>query len=162
MELNLGMSIGGIVGLDILGAGPFTIDYEKKSVIFGSATAPRNAVPFVSTEPFLTVRATVNGQQLYLLLDSGTPELLIFRGKLHIPPSEVHLDRGSLVSTTGGSAQLSWLRMNVALGSSELGAHKVAIANVHADPDFDGLLGFAGMGFHRVAFDFEKRLFSWE
>lgn len=162
MERNLGVSIGGIVGLDILGAGPFTIDYQKKTVIFGAAAALRNAVPLASTAPFLTARATVNGQQLRLLLDSGTRELLVFRGRLQTAPREAHLDRTSSVFTTGGSAQLSWLRTMVSLGTSDLGAHKVAIAESDADLGIDGLLGLAGMGFHRVSFDFEKRHFSWE
>ena len=162
MESNLGMSIGGVVGLDILSAGPLTIDYERKSVTFGSAITLRNAVPLASTEPFLTVRTTVNGQQVRLLLDSGTWELLLFRRRLHIAPNEVHVDQASSVSTTGGSARLSWLHTNVSLGTSDLGVHKVAIADADGDPDFDGLLGFAGMGFHRVSFDFEKRLFQWE
>lgn len=162
MESNLGMSIGGVVGLDILSAGPFTIDYERKSVTLGSAATLRNAVPFSSTEPFLTVRTTVDGQQVRLLLDSGTWELLLFRDRLHIAPNEAHLDQASSVSTTGGSARLSWLHTNVSLGTSDLGMHKVAIADADADPDFDGLLGFAGMGFHSVSFDFERRLFLWE
>jgi predicted aspartyl protease len=162
MESNLGMPIGGVVGLNILSAGPLTIDYERKSVTFGSAIILRNAVPFASTEPFLTVRTTVNGQQVRLLLDSGTWELLLFRGRLHIAPNETHVDQASSVSTTGGSARLSWLHTKVSLGTSDLGVHKVAIAEADIDPDFDGLLGFAGMGFHRVSFDFEKKVFSWE
>ena len=162
MESNLGMSIGGVVGLDILGARPFTINYKTKSVTLGSASMLRNAVPFASTEPFLTVRTTVDGQQVRLLLDSGTWELLLFRGRLHIAPNGAHVDQVSSVSTTGGSARLSWLRTNVSLGTSDLGVHKVAIAEADADPDFDGLLGFAGMGFHSGSFDFEKRLFLWE
>jgi predicted aspartyl protease len=162
MESNLGMSIGGVVGLDILSAGPLTIDYERKSVTFGSAITLRNAVPFASTAPFLTVLTTVNGQQVRLLLDSGTSELLLFRGRLHIAPNEAHVDQASSVSTTGGSARLSWLHTNVSLGTSALGVHKVAIADADPDPAFDGLLSFAGMGFHRVSFDFEKKVFSWE
>lgn len=162
MERSLGMSIGGIVGLDVLGAGSFTIDYERRTVTFGSASALRNSVPLASVEPFPVVLATLNGQEVRLLLDSGTWELLAFRGRLHIAPEQVRLDPASSVTTTGGSAQLSWLRTNVSLGQSDLGMHKVAIADSDADPDLDGLLGFAGMGFHRVAFDFERRVFSWE
>ena len=38
------------------------------------------------------------------------------------------------------------------------------IADLDADPrnDFDGLLGFANMGFRKVSFDFENGLFGWE
>ena len=162
MERNLGISIGGIVGLDILHLAPFTIDYQKKIVVVGSATALRNTVPFAGTELFLTVRTTVDGQQLRLLLDSGTWELLVFRGRLHVAPNQVDLAPASFMSTPGGSVQFSWVRTNVSIGTRDLGAHEVAIAETDADPDFDGLLGFAGVGFQRVSFDFEKRLFSWE
>ncbi len=106
------------------------------------------------------MRAAVNSQPLRLLLDSGTWELLVFRRRLNIAPRQVHLDRASSVSTTGGSTQLSWLRATVSLRGSDPGVHKVAIAE--ADADIDGLLGFAEMGFHRVAFDFAKRIFSWQ
>ena len=59
---------------------------------------------------------------------------------------------------------VKWLSAEVSLGKGSLGAHKVAIADVDADPqnDFDGLLGFATMGFGKVSFDFDNGLFGWE
>jgi hypothetical protein len=52
----------------------------------------------------------------------------------------------------------------VLLGKDNLGARNVAIADLDSDPqnDFDGLLGFAKMGFRKVSFDFENGLFGWE
>jgi hypothetical protein len=52
----------------------------------------------------------------------------------------------------------------VSLGSDNLGTRNVAIADVDSDPrnEFDGLLGFAKMGFRKVSFDFENGLFGWE
>jgi hypothetical protein len=35
MERSLGISLGGIVGLDILSSGSFTIDYRRKKIVFG-------------------------------------------------------------------------------------------------------------------------------
>ena len=57
-----------------------------------------------------------------------------------------------------------WLSAEVSLGKGDLGARNVAIADIDSDPqyDFDGLLGFAKMGFRRVSFDFENGLFGWE
>jgi hypothetical protein len=57
-----------------------------------------------------------------------------------------------------------WLRAVVSLGRDNLGARNVAIADADSDPqnDFDGLLGFAKMGFHKVSFDFQNGLFGWE
>lgn len=159
---TIGTSIGGILGLDILCRSPFTVDYRRKIVIFGSAAALRHSVPFASTEPFLIVRTTVNGKQFRLLPDSATWGLVLFRGRLDFAPEEIHLEQATSVFTTGGSAQLRWLHAKISMGGSDLGVHKVAIAEADGDPDFDGLLGFVGMGFHRVAFDLEKRMFSWE
>ena len=57
-----------------------------------------------------------------------------------------------------------WLRVGVLLGKGNLGARNVAIADIDSDPqnDFDGLLGFAKMGFRKVSFDFEHGLFGWD
>jgi hypothetical protein len=40
----------------------------------------------------------------------------------------------------------------------------VAVAYADSDPqnEFDGLLGFARMGFCKVSFDFERGMFGWE
>jgi hypothetical protein len=60
--------------------------------------------------------------------------------------------------------QVRWFRAVVSLGKDNLGARKVAIADVDPDPQngFDGLLGFAKMGFRKVSFDFENGLFGWD
>jgi hypothetical protein len=52
----------------------------------------------------------------------------------------------------------------VSIGKGNLGTRNVAIADVDSDPqdDFDGLLGFATMGFREVSFDFENGLFGWD
>lgn len=99
-------------------------------------------------------------QPPHLLLDPGAWHLLPFRGRLQVAPGKVHLDRTYSVYTIGDSARLSSLRANVSVGTKDLGAHDVAIPDAGATPTFDGLFGFAGMGFHRVSFDFEKQLFS--
>ncbi len=40
MEQNLGISLGGIIGLDVLSSGTFTIDYPRRRSAFG--LIPRN------------------------------------------------------------------------------------------------------------------------
>jgi hypothetical protein len=52
----------------------------------------------------------------------------------------------------------------VSLGSDNLGSRNVAIADVDSElqNDFDGLLGFAKMGFRKVSFDFKNGLFGWD
>ena len=164
MERSLGISLGGIVGLDILRTGSFTIDYRRKKIVFGAIAASENAVRFETQEPLLTVKGTVEGRAVLLLVDSGTWGLLLYRNRLQTTPEQVHFDSNASISSPGGLTAVGWVRGGVWLGKSSLGMRNVAIADTDADPqnDFDGLLGFSGMGFLKVSFDFENGLFGWE
>ena len=164
MERSLGISLGGIVGLDILRTASFTIDYRRRKIVFGPMAASEKAVHFETQDPFLTVKAKIEGHELRLLVDSGTWGLVVYRDRLWTTQERLRFDAKSLVSSTGGLAPLGWFRAGVSLGKDNLGARDVAIADVDSDSQtgFDGLLGFAKMGFHKVSFDFERGLFGWD
>jgi hypothetical protein len=164
MERSLGISLAGIAGLDILNSGSFTIDYRKKKIVFGPIAASEKTVRFETQEPFLTVKAIIDGQAVRLLVDSGTWGLLVYRNRLQTTLQQAHFDSNGSISSPGGMTRARWLRVGVLLGKNNLGARNVAIAHIDSDPqnDFDGLLGFAKMGFRKVSFDFENGLFGWE
>jgi len=164
MERSLGISLGGIAGLDILSSGSFTIDYRRKTIVFGPIATNTKAVRFESQAPFLTVKATIEGQEARLLVDSGTWGLLVYRNRLQTTQEQVHFDSKVSISSPGGMTHVRWLRTGVLLGRDNLGARNVAIADIDSDTrnDFDGLLGFATMGFRKVSFDFENGLFGWD
>jgi len=164
MERSLGISLGGIAGLDILSTGSFTIDYRRKKIVFGPIAPSEKAVRFETQQPFLTVKVMIEGQAVRLLVDSGTWGLLVYRNRLQTTPEQLRLDSNAWISSPGGMTHVRWLRAGLLLGKDNLGAHNVAIADVDSDPqnDFDGLLGFAKMGFRKVSFDFENGLFGWD
>jgi hypothetical protein len=164
MERSLGISLGGIAGLDVLSSGGFTIDYRRKKIVFGPIAASEKTVRFETQEPFLTIKAMIEGQAVRLLVDSGTWGLLVYRNRLQTAQQQVHFDTNVSISSPGGMTHLRWLHAGVLLGKDNLGARNIAIADIDSDPqnDFDGLLGFAKMGFRKVSFDFENGLFGWE
>jgi len=164
MERSLGISLGGIAGLDTLSIGSFTIDYRGRKIVFGPIAASEKAVPFETQVPFLTVEAKIHGREVRLLVDSGTWGLLVYRNRLRAAQEQLRFDPNASISTAGGMTHVRWLRAMVSLGKDDLGARNVAIADVDSDPhnDFDGLLGFAKMGFRKVSFDFQNGLFGWE
>jgi len=164
MERGLGISLGGIAGLDILSSGSFTIDYRSRKIVFGPIAASERTVRFETQQPFLTVKAMIEGHEVRLLVDSGTCGLLVYRNRLQTTQQQVHFDASVSISSPGGMTHLRWLRTGVLLGRDNLGARNVAIADIDSDPqnDFDGLLGFAKMGFRKVSFDFENGLFGWD
>lgn len=164
MERSLGISLGGIAGLDILCTGNFTIDYQRKNIVFGRIAASEKTVHFEKKARYLTVKAKIKEQEVRLLLDTGAWGLIMYRNQLQTIPEGLHLDPNVSISTAAGKAHLRWFRAGVSLGKENLGARNVAVADVDSDPkcDFDGLLGFAKMGFRKVSFDFENGLFGWE
>jgi predicted aspartyl protease len=164
MERSLGISLGGIAGLDILSSGSFTIDYRRRKVVFGPIAASAKAIRFETQKPFLTVKAKIEGHEVRLLVDSGTWGLLVYRNRLRTAQEQLRFDPIASISTAGGTTHVRWLSAVVSLGSDNLGSRNVAIADVDSDlqNDFDGLLGFAKMGFRKVSFDFENGLFGWD
>jgi aspartyl protease len=88
VERSLEISLGGIVGFDFLSTGRFTIDYQKKKIVFGPMPASENVVPFVAMATSLTVNAVIDGLQVRLLLGSGTSGLRVFRIRLGARPGQ--------------------------------------------------------------------------
>jgi predicted aspartyl protease len=165
LERSLGISLGGIAGLDILRASSFVIDYRRQKIIFGPIAASEKAVHFETQIPYLSVRARIAGQEVRLLVDSGTAGLLVYRNRLRAAVEQLHIDPNASISTPGGGGtHLRWLSTEVSFEKASLGARNVAIADVNSDPqdDFDGLFGLATMGFRKVSFDFENGLFGWD
>ena len=165
LERSLGISLGGIAGLDVLRSGSFVIDYHRQKIVFGPIAASAKAVRFETQIPYLSVKAKIAGQEVRLLIDSGTGGLLVYRNRLRTAPEQLHVDpNGSISTAAGGGTHVRWLSTEVSLEKGNLGTRNVAIADVDSGPqdDFDGLFGFATMGFRKVSFDFENGLFGWD
>jgi len=163
VERSLGIPLAGLIGLDILNASTFTIDYRNKNIAFGLAVTA-NSVHFENTIPLLMIKAKLAGNDIRLIADSGIAGLLIYRNRLPRVPMQVTVDPITSISTVGGTTHLKQFRATLSLGENNLGAHDLLVADVDSDPksEFDGLLGFTKMGFHRVSFDFKNGLFGWE
>jgi hypothetical protein len=165
LERRLGISLGGIAGLDILRSCSFAIDYRRKKIIFGPIAATKKVVQFETQTPYLSVKTKIAGQEVRLVVDSAAGGLLVYRNRLRTAPKQTLVDRnGSITTAGGGKAHVGWLSTEVSLGNRNLGARNVAIAELDSDPQdgFDGLFGLATMGFCEVFFDLENGLFGWE
>src|SRR5262249_50108721 len=54
-ERILGISLGGIVGLDILSTTNFSIDYQRRKIVFGYVATIGNVIPLATRTPLLSV-----------------------------------------------------------------------------------------------------------
>ena len=163
IEAGLGIPIGGILGLDVLRTHNFAIDYRKKKIFFGVTTAIKNSVHFETQALLMMVKANVEGHDLRLIVDSGTSGLVVFRNRINQTVSALRSSQGTFVATVAGAPQAKFLRTLVTLGG-ETSEHVIVIADADLGPenDFDGLLGFADMGFQTVCFDFYNGVLGWE
>src|SRR5215472_13937037 len=99
----VGMRIAGIAGLDVLSSGNFTIDYLKRKIFFGGSEATGKSVHFERRAPFLTVKAKIDGRELELLVDSGTPGILIYGKRLETGSERRYFDNTLVETATGTS-----------------------------------------------------------
>ena len=164
VEKAAGVKIDAIVGLDVLKRSSFTIDYESKKILFGPVESGALEVPFESGAPIVSLEIRLNGQPVRLLLDTGTPNLLLF--DRHLPVALRNLPvrniRQSFNSAARSSEMKEVLVGAVQIGKMDFGVRKALMTSEgsYFDPSLDGAVGPVSLGWRRVAFDFEHKLVS--
>ena len=77
-----GVRIDAIVGLDVLARTSFSIDYRKRVLRFSPDGREESVAPLELVWPFLTVQMTIAGQQVRLLVDTGSSDLVLFKSRM--------------------------------------------------------------------------------
>jgi hypothetical protein len=147
-----GIHIDAVVGLDVLVGSTFQIDYQSREITLGTMKLPGSAVPIDYTHGLLTIQARINGSPLNLLLDTGSPILVLS------PQSVPQLRTGKAgkiaLSDPGGEALIHrvWLN-NFRLGKNNLGGGIAFVDELRPDAEFQGILGISPLRFKRITFD---------
>src|SRR5262245_40368340 len=74
-----GVHVDAIVGLDVLARTSFGIDYRTRVLTFAPTGREEAVAPIEVIWPFVTVRLTVAGQPVRVLVDTGSRDLVLFR-----------------------------------------------------------------------------------
>jgi hypothetical protein len=160
-----GIRIDAIVGLDVLARTSFSIDYQTRVLTFAPSGRENSIVPLELVWPFLTVRMTIAGQQVRLLVDTGSGDLVLFKSRIPVALANAPWRGDKTVQYASGGARLRRLELRqVGLGEhiwDKLPAWALDRLPQGYPASIDGVLGVLSLGCRRVRFDFERNEFSW-
>jgi predicted aspartyl protease len=164
LQKALGFKVHAIVGMDVLRKSSFTINYKAKEILFGIPENLSHSVPFETDTPVITVRMGFQDRRLRMVVDSGGPDLTLFRSRVSELTGLQALG-SEHVADAGGAFQRMKVRIpELRIGNETMGAQTAFLVDDRKDEgdDFDGVLGVRGLQFWKLAFDFESRRLSWE
>ena len=160
-----GVRIDAIVGLDVLARTSFSIDYRKRVLRFSADGREESVAPLELVWPFLTVQMTIAGQQVRLLVDTGSSDLVLFKSRMPAALSGAPWRGDKTVQYASGVARLQRLDLrHVRLGArvwDKLPAWALDRVPDGYPPSIDGVLGVLALDCQRVQFDFERNELGW-
>jgi len=161
----LGTRLDAMIGLDFLSEGPFTIDYQKKKIVFGDIDPSLTKVSYKAGSGYAWVEFKIHEQTLRLLVDTGASDLVLFASATSDCQSAIKKIGTRVWSNIGGEIRVE----EVQLTDAYLGATPWGTLNVFILPDkgsrprgLDGLLGVTSLSARRVALDPEHKLFAFD
>src|SRR3984957_7717690 len=164
MQKVVGYKVDAIIGLDVLRRSSFTIDYRTKEILFGPVEGLTFSAPFEADVPVVTIRTRLQNHELRLVVDTGSPDVMLFESRMSDSAGLQTLGTQETVNASGTLRLRKVWIPEVYLGQERIGGQAAFIVNDHKDAgdDFDGVLGMKTPQQSKVAFDFERRRFSWD
>jgi hypothetical protein len=159
---GLGIRVDGVIGLDVLGATSFTIDYQKSRIMF-HASQERHSASFAAGPQFITVNLKSGGKDLRLLLDTGTPHLILFTDSLRNLDYDWSAATGTGQNISGTVAYGTIILPRANLGGEDVGPQRVSVvaSRKSTETNYDGLIGVAFLRPKQLSFDFDRQILGW-
>lgn len=161
---ELGASIDAVLGFDVLGPRPFTIDFANRRIRF----APESSAPPSSASNSrlrcLIVDADIQGRPLRLLVDTGARDLILFKKDPRGRFPGLRIIGEENTHNLGGNTRLRQVALPpIRLGDAEFANLRTYLMDAPASEasNFDGLLGITFLGARLLSIDFERNRLTW-
>jgi predicted aspartyl protease len=171
IEQRLNTRIDAVIGLDFLARRSFRLDYRHKKLSFTSNAGADSAgaiafeIQHESGGAYILLPLRSGGQNLQVLLDTGTKDLTLFDRRLGGMLQRLRvLGKDSNVTAAGRDPIVSVEMDAISVGPVFREKQKAfVLTNSEEDSRrFDGILGPAALGAIAVAFDFDRHFVSLE
>ena len=160
---NFRVHLDAIIGLDVLAARNFRIDYSAKKLIFDPPDALSMSAPMHRVDSMACIDLQVDERPARLLLDTGGASVLLFANRL--PWAATLAGAAHTYTNLGGTFRLREVPLSsLALHQTNLGSTPIYVSDARnmSDFHFDGLLSTGTLPVSRIDFDFKHQLFGWE
>jgi predicted aspartyl protease len=159
---RLGIRPDVLIGMDLLRQARFVIDYKARTITFDDLPKLGHSAPLIPGMRFALVAAQAESKSLRLQVDTGFNAILVYGDRLHL------VARGDMGAHSGTFGRDLSARPGSAsqLKIGDWQGRQITVYETDDEPrgnvEFDGLLGPAAIGIHRLAFDFERGMMSWD
>ena len=163
-EKGLGTRVDAMIGFDVLGQSPFTIDYESRELVFGPVDPSFNTVSYAPGLPYAIVILQVQQHRLEILVDTGSSNLVLFQSAVRECRPAINTVGQETWTSMGGEMPVKKAQLlDAYLGSVSWGERWVYIPDDSSTQlsGLAGLLGTVALG-KRVAFDPGRKVMAWE
>jgi len=164
IEKEFGAHIDAVLGLDVLGSRPFTIDFANRRISFAPESSPLPSRAFNSKFRCLVVITEIQGRPVRLLVDTGVRDLILFKQDTRGRLLKLRVFSEENTPNLGGKARLRQVALPpIRLGDTEFAhLHTFLMDTPAAEAsNFDGLLGTASLGARLISIDFERNRLTW-
>ncbi|MGO8735825.1 MAG: retropepsin-like aspartic protease [Terriglobia bacterium] len=164
IEKELGAHIDAVLGLDVLGSRPFTIDFVNRRISFAPESSTHLSRAINSQLRCLVVITEIQGRPVRLLVDTGVRDLILFKQDTRGRLLKLRVSGEESTPKLGGKARLRQVALPpIRLGDTEFAhLHTLLMDTPAAEAsNFDGLLGTASLGARLISIDFERNRLTW-
>jgi hypothetical protein len=164
LQEELPVRIDGIVGLDVLGASPFEIDYSAHEIHFGAQPSLAISLPLHLVFGLPTIEAEIDHAPVRLLLDTGAASFYLFDART--PRSRFEEYARASRRTPGKMGDLNEKEVslhNFRLGGAKFGLTPAILINQRKETglEYDGLISPPALGINLISFNLKEGVVSF-
>jgi predicted aspartyl protease len=154
-EKNLGVEVGGLLGMDVLSRASFHLDYSQNELAFGTVNDKEEGIPvqYNGSASLALADARLQGRNVRLIVDTGSDLVVVFGRTWEEPSliSEPRAQEGTSVAEQVAARPMANPEMEIA-GKQFHGPRTYYLPSAKGT-GYDGFFGVRALKLRGISFD---------